>query len=282
MRIFPILLTMDLISGNMVLGDIPMSNKISQRRAERKSRLLRVLSQNGSLSVEDLADKLGISSSTLRRELHELIESGVVSLRAGTAELITTSETEFPFHARLLMNQEEKKRIAAAALDLIQNGEVIFMAGGTTTLELARLLPGHRRLTVITNVLHIANLLVDQPNINLAILGGIVRPYEQTMHGLLTEAGIQQLRADKFFYGVQAISLKHGITHSQLQEVSTDRALAAAATQTVVLADHTKFGRLAPALVLPLEKVHVIVTGKETASDIADPLREKGINVITD
>jgi DeoR family transcriptional regulator of aga operon len=281
MRIFPILLTNDLISGNMNLGAVPMSSKVSQRRAERKSRLLRVLSQNGSLSVEDLASKLGISSSTLRRELHELIESGVVSLRAGTAELVTTSETEFPFHARLLMNQEEKKRIAAAALELIQNGEVIFMAGGTTTLELARLLPGQRRLTVITNVLHIANLLVDQPNINLAILGGIVRPYEQTMHGLLTEAGVQQLRADLFFYGVQAISLQHGVTHSQLQEVSTDRALAAAATRTVVLADHTKFERLAPALVLPLEKVHVIVTGKETAARIVDPLREKGMHVIT-
>jgi DeoR/GlpR family transcriptional regulator of sugar metabolism len=257
-----------------------MSYKTSQRRAERKSRLLRALSQNGSHSVEDLAEYLGISSSTLRRELHELIESGVVSLRTGIVELVTTSEIEYPFSARLLMNQEEKKRIAAAALDLIQNGEVIFMAGGTTTLELARLLPGQRRLTVITNVLHIAELLVDQPNITLVILGGIVRSYEQTMHGLLTEAGIQQLRADKFFYGVQAISLLHGITHSQLQEVSTDRALAAAATKTVVLADHTKFDRLAPALVLPLEKVHVIVTGKETASDFVDPLREKGINVI--
>jgi DeoR/GlpR family transcriptional regulator of sugar metabolism len=264
----------------MDFGEVPMSNKISQRRAERKSRVLRALSQDGTTSIEELAGKLDISSSTLRRELHELVQSGVVSLRAGIIELITTSETEFPFHARLLMNQEEKKRIAAAALDTIQNGEVIFMAGGTTTLELARLLPGQRRLTVITNVLHIANLLVDQPNINLVILGGIVRPYEQTMHGLLTEAGIQQLRADKFFYGVQAISLQHGITHSQLQEVSTDRALAAAATKTVVLADHTKFDRLAPALVLTLEKVHLIVTGKETAADFVEPLREMGINVI--
>jgi DeoR/GlpR family transcriptional regulator of sugar metabolism len=258
-----------------------MSSRISQRRAQRKSQLLRILSQNGALSVEELAVKLSISPSTLRRELHELIESGVVSLRAGITELIAPSETEFPFHARLLMNLEEKRRIAAAALELIHNGEVIFMAGGTTTLELARLLPGRRRLTVITNVLHIANLLVDQPNISLVILGGIVRPNEQTMHGLLTEAGIQQLRADKFFYGVQAISLQHGITHSQLQEVSTDRALAAAATQTIVLVDHSKFERLAPALVLPFEKVHVIVTGKETARDYIEPLREMGINVIS-
>ncbi len=257
-----------------------MSGKISQRRAERKTRILRVLRQNSSLSVDELAKKLDISSSTLRRELQVLIESGVVNLHAGKAELITHSETEFPFHVRLLMNKEEKKRIAAAALDLIQNGEVIFMAGGTTTLELARLLPGQRRLTVITNVLHLANLLVDQPNINLVVLGGMVRSYEQTMHGLLTDAGIQQVRADKFFFGVQAISLQHGVTHGQLQEISTDRALAGAAIETIVLADHSKFGRLAPALVLPLEKVHVIVTGKETSLDYVEPLRKKGIKVI--
>jgi DeoR/GlpR family transcriptional regulator of sugar metabolism len=258
-----------------------MASKISQRRIERKSRLLRLLSQNGSFSIENLAYKMGVSTSTLRRELHEFIESGVVGLHAGNVELLTASETELPFHARVLMNLDEKKRIAVAALQTIQNGEVIFMAGGTTTLELARLLPGQRRLTVITNALHIANLLGDQPNINLVVLGGNVRPYEQTMHGLLTEAGIQQLRADKFFYGVQAISLQHGVTHSQLQEVSTDRALAAAATSTIVLVDHSKFGRLAPALVLPLDKVHVVVTGKETASEFVEPLRERGITVIT-
>jgi DeoR family transcriptional regulator, aga operon transcriptional repressor len=257
-----------------------MASIISQRKVQRKSQLLRLLSQHGSVSIEDLANKVGVSTSTLRRELHELIDSGVVSLHAGNVELIATSETEYPFHARLLMNPEEKKRIAVAALQIIQNGEVIFMAGGTTTLELARLLPGQRRLTVITNVIHIANLLVDQPNINLVILGGDVRPYEQTMHGLLTEGAIQQLRADKFFYGVQAISLQHGITHSQLQEVSTDRALAAAATKTIVLADHSKFDRLAPALVLPLDKVHVIVTGRETASEFVEPLRERGMTVI--
>lgn len=258
-----------------------MPNQISQRKAERKSRLLGLLSQNGSCSIEDLAIELGVSTSTLRRELRELIDSGVVSLHAGQVELVTTSETEFPFHARLYMNQEEKKRIALAALQLIHNGEIMFMAGGTTTLELARLLPGQRKLTVITNALPVANLLVDQPNITLVILGGNVRPHERTMHGLLTEAGIQQLRADKFFYGAQAISLQHGITHSQLQEVSTDRALAGAATQTIVLVDHSKFGRLAPGLVLPLDQVHTIVTGEETASEFIEPLRERGITVIT-
>ena len=257
-----------------------MANQISQRKVERKSRLLGLLSRNGSRSIEELAFEMGVSTSTLRRELRELIETGVVSLHAGQVELMTASETEFPFRARLYMNQEEKQRIAMAALQLIQNGEVIFMAGGTTTLELARLLPGQRRLTVITNALHIADLLVDQPNINLMILGGTVRLHERTMHGLLTEAGIQQVRADKFFYGAQAISLQHGVTHSQLQEVSTDRALAAAATQTIVLVDHSKFGRLAPALVLPLDKVHVIVTGGETALEYVEPLRERGISVI--
>ena len=114
----------------------------------------------------------------------------------------------------------------------------------------------------------------------LIALGGAVRPGEQTLHGHLTDWGVAQFRADKLIYGIEAISLQHGLTHSQIVEVSTDRALASAATQTIILADHTKFGKVAPALVMPLEKVHVIVTDRELAADIVESLCAKGIQVI--
>jgi len=107
-----------------------------------------------------------------------------------------------------------------------------------------------------------------------------VRSGEQTMHGHLTEMGVHQFRADKLFYGTEAISLQHGITHSQIVEVSTDRALANAATQVVALADHTKFGKVAPALVIPLEKVHTVVTDKDLPADTLEGLRAKNIQVI--
>jgi DeoR/GlpR family transcriptional regulator of sugar metabolism len=165
-------------------------------------------------------------------------------------------------------------------LELVQNGDTIFIAGGTTTLEFARLLPCQRRVTVITNALRVVDLLVDQPGIDLIALGGAVRPGEQTLHGHLTDWGVAQFRADKLFYGIEAISLQHGLTHSQIVEVSTDRAFAWAATQTIILADHTKFGKVAPALVMPIDKVHVIVTDRDLAPDIVESLSASGIKVI--
>ena len=255
------------------------SSSTSNKRVNRKVGLIRLIQENEPIAVNNLAQLAGLSQSTLRRELRQLVEDRLVKLNVGQVGLATSSE-EMPFAFRKMLNIDVKKRIARASLDLIQNGETIFIAGGTTTLELAKLLPRQRRLTVITNALRVANLLVDIPGIDLVVLGGAVRSGEQTMHGHLTEWGVDQFRADKLFYGSEAINLQHGITHSQIVEVSTDRALANAATQVIVLADHTKFGKVAPALVLPFEKVHIIVTDKDLPADSLEGLKATNVQVI--
>jgi DeoR/GlpR family transcriptional regulator of sugar metabolism len=250
------------------------------KNIDRQDEILRILREQGTTSIEELALTVGTSQATLRRDLRRLAEAGLLHRRAGKVDLVTPGENELPPRLRSSINRAEKQRIAQAALDLIQNGETIMISGGTTTLELARLLPGQRRLTVITNSLYVAEELVDKPGINLVVLGGEVRGGERTMHGHLTESSAQELRADKFFYGIQAISLVHGLTHNQLQEVNTDRALASSAMQVIVLADHTKFGRVAPALVLPLSRVHTIVTGWDASQEVAELLRAQGIEVL--
>ena len=256
------------------------NRSMTSKRADRKAGLLRLLQEkNEPISIQDLAHVSGLSQSTLRRELHQLIDDGLVRVNVGQVALAGSSE-EMPFAFRRMMNIDAKQRIAQAALDLIQNGETIFIAGGTTTLELARLLPRQRRLTVITNTLRVANILVDVPGIDLIVLGGAVRPGEQTMHGHLTEWGVHQFRADKLFYGVEAINIHHGVTHSQIVEVGTDRALANAATQVVVLADQSKFGKVAPAFVLALEKIHILVSAGNLPEEILQSLKAKNVQVI--
>lgn len=252
---------------------------LRSKRADRKVELIRLLQENEPISIPDLAEVSGLSQSTLRRELHGLIDDGLVKVNVGQVVLATSSE-EMPFAFRMMANIDVKQRIARAALELIQNGETIFIAGGTTTLELAKLLPRQRRLTVITNALRVANLLVDVPGIDLLVLGGALRPGEQTMHGHLTEWGVHQFRADKLFYGVEAININHGVTHSQIIEVGTDRALANAATQVVVLADHSKFGKVAPAFVLALEKINILISDNNLSREVLKSLKEKNIQVI--
>jgi len=269
---------------------------LTDKHAERKMEVLRLVQstmqsnmqssmhssvQGGSaIPLNDLAERLGVSTSTLRRDLRELQQAGAVRLVAGRVEAPGSAWAEMPFTLRMLANREEKQRIAIAALGLIQNGETIFLTGGTTILELAYLLPGQRRLTAITNSLRVANALLDKPGIELIILGGRVRSGEQTLHGLLTEWGAQQVRADKLFFGIQAVSAQHGLTHGQMVEVSTDPALADAASQVIVLADHSKLGRVAAALVLPLSKVHTLITGAEISPEQLEAFRAQNMNIM--
>jgi DeoR/GlpR family transcriptional regulator of sugar metabolism len=251
----------------------------SIKKIQRQVNLIRLLQKSEPISIPDLSQASGLSQSTVRRELHQLAEEGLVKVNVGQVTLAAFSE-EMPFSFRKMINIDLKRKIARAALELVLNGETIFIAGGTTTLELARLLPGQRRLTVITNALRVANLLVDVQGIDLVMLGGAIRSGEQTLHGHLTEWGVHQFRADKLIYGTEAINLQHGITHSQLIEVGTDRALASTATQVIVLADHTKFGKVAPAFVFPLDKVHVLVSDQDLPQETVQSLRSKGIQMI--
>jgi DeoR/GlpR family transcriptional regulator of sugar metabolism len=251
----------------------------SSKSTDRQVKLLRLLQENEPISIYELSHASGLSQSTLRRELHQLVEEGLVKINVGQVTLAALSE-EMPFAFRKMVNIDLKRKIARASLDLIQNGETIFVAGGTTTLELAKLLPGQRRLTVITNALRVANLLVDVQGIDLILLGGVTRPGEQTLHGHLTEWGVHQFRADKLIYGTEAINLQHGITHSQIVEVSTDRALASVATQVIVLADHTKFGKVAPAFVFPLDRVHILISDRGLPDETIQSLSSKNIQII--
>jgi DeoR/GlpR family transcriptional regulator of sugar metabolism len=248
--------------------------------SQRQKRILQALHSKQPISIHDLAQSVQMSDSTLRRNLQLLADLNLIVRQSGKVHWAFALDTENPFLLRGMVNEDEKQRIACAALELVHNGETIYISGGTTTLEFARLLPGKRRVTVITNSLPVANALVGDRNIKLVVLGGEVRSGEQTMHGHLALYGIEQLRADKLFYGIEAISLEHGLTHSQLVEVSTDRALINACGRTILLADHTKFGKVAPAIVIPVSQVHTIVTGSELAAEFVEGLHSRSVQVV--
>lgn len=252
----------------------------TKKKVNRKAEILDLLRTQQSTSLQELAERMHTSLSTVRRDLEEMVEEGLVRRKFGSVSMAASPGDETPFALRATLNQAEKKRIARAALELIKNGDTIYISSGTTALELARLLPGQRRVTVITNALRVANLLVDQPGIDLMLLGGALRPDEQTMHGPLTEWGTQQFRAQSMFYGVEAISARHGLTHSQVVEVNTDRAIAQMVNQVIVLVDHTKFERVAPVSVLPIAGVHIVITGQELDLPLVEELQSSGVKVI--
>ena len=223
-------------------------------RTDRRSSLVLRLREDGRASVASLARDLGVTPSTIRRDLARLEENGTLVRTYGGAALPGAIPT--PGSNRAM---EAKKAIAAAAAGLVEDGQTIAISSGSTTLELARRLVD-RRLTVITNALDIAGVLLDCDGIELVVLGGVVRPHMHSMLGHLAELALGQLRADTLFMGIGAVDPERGLMNDSIPEILTDRAFRRISRKCVVLADSSKFWQVAPAFVFGLDEVDVVVT----------------------
>jgi DeoR/GlpR family transcriptional regulator of sugar metabolism len=177
-------------------------------------------------------------------------------------------------------NAEAKQSIGTAAAALVEEGETIFLGSGTTTLAVAGSLPQGGSYTVVTNSLTILNALAGRPNVTLIVLGGLFRYSELSMIGHITEHAMEELRADKVIMGIRAINSSDGLTNDSLPEAMTDRAIVNLGRQVIVVADHTKFGRVSTVLVAPIAAVDVIVTDGMAPTDQVEAIRTAGVEVI--
>lgn len=246
---------------------------------QRQREILSYIANRKSAQVQELSDLFNISLATVRRDLAQMEEEGVIRRVHGGAVFIENL-AEPPALQRRVHHPEYKQRIGRAAADLVGDGETILITSGTTTEAMIPFLAGKHNLTVITNAINAAYQLAHYPDISVIVLGGWLRHSEFSLLGHLTEQALQDLRADRVFHGVFGISAEHGLTGSYLQEAQTDRALIAAASALIVLADHTKFGQIGPIRLAPTQAVAVVVTDMEAPAPEVQKLMHMGISVI--
>jgi DeoR/GlpR family transcriptional regulator of sugar metabolism len=247
---------------------------------ERQEQVLRFVEQRQRVAVADICQQFGVSVATARRDLETLAERGVVQRVHGGALAIRRAPPELPALERAGEQADEKRRIGQAAAALIGDGETVFLSSGTTTLEVARSLRGQRRLTVITNSLLALNELADAPEITLVALGGMLRRSEMSFIGHITEQALAEVRADKVIIGIRAIDAQQGLTNDFLPETMTDRAIMRIAREVIVVADHSKCGRVSAAFVAPLSAMHALVTDAATPPEFIEALAAQGIRVL--
>jgi DeoR/GlpR family transcriptional regulator of sugar metabolism len=245
------------------------------RDAERRTQLLDRLRARGHASVAELARGMGVTSSTIRRDLRRLERDGRLLRTYGGAALRDRPTSSVAMDPQ----REAKHRIAVAAASLVRDGDTIGISSGTTALEFARQLT-ERRLTVVTNALDVAGVLLDRPGIELIVLGGVVRPGMHSMLGHLAELASRELRADSLYMGIGAISLDNGLMNDSVPEILTDRALRRMARSCTVLADASKFEHVATGYVFGLEEVDTIVTDGGVSPEVVDGLTALGIRTI--
>ncbi len=249
-------------------------------REERKRKISQFIKQNKKGTVAELSKLFEVSESTIRRDLEQLDEQGVIQRAHGGAVIAEPAAPEPPIIQRMAENEEEKRRIGRAAAELIRDAETVFLGSGTTTLEVARNLVEKDNLTVITNTLNIANLFAGKPNITVIVVGGLLRPSELSMIGHITEQVLKELHADKVIMGIRAIDVQAGLTNDYLPETMTDRAIINFSSEVILVADHTKFGKISTAYVAPVERITVLVTDSDTDPETLACLEEMGIRVI--
>jgi len=154
------------------------------------------------------------------------------------------------------------------------------LGSGSTVAYVARYLADRKNVTVITNALTVADELAMAAGVTVVMTGGVLRPSEMSLIGHIAESALQDLRVDKVIIGMRAISVHAGMTHDYLPEVMTDRAIIEMADSLVVVADHTKFDRVAPAFVAPVSRITMLVTDVEADPDMVAQFKARGVEVI--
>lgn len=253
--------------------DVPLKER-------RQRQILELAQSSQQVTVGELSRRFGVSEITIRRDLQDLADQGLLQRAHGGAITFPVAPPEPPVMQRCCEQEDEKNRIGKAVAQLVNDGETILLSSGTTVLEVISNLH-NKHITVITNSLPIMNAVADLPSIKLVGLGGVFRRSEMSLIGHLTEQSLTEVRADKVIMGIRAIDLEHGLTNDYLEETLTDRAILRTGREVIIAADHTKIGRVSTAFVAPLSAVHTLVTDKGAPEEFLTALIERGIRVIT-
>lgn len=247
---------------------------------ERRQEIVKLISENRMVKASELVERYHVSMETIRRDMEYLEEKGYLTRVYGGAVARTMYGLEPEYSAREVKNYQEKLLIGRAAVDLVEDGDTILMDVGTTMLEFARFLKGHRRVTVFTNAMQIAMALVMDTNIRVIQLGGNVRPGELATSGFIAEDTVGRFCFDKAFLGVGGLTMDKGITDYHMEEANLRRHFVENAQKVIALADYSKFGIKAMNRVCDIKQVDIIVTDKRADKNIINEFRGLGKSVI--
>jgi DeoR family glycerol-3-phosphate regulon repressor len=225
----------------------------------RHKGILDLAAAEGRVAVEDLAGRFGVTPQTIRRDLNELCERGLLTRMHGGARP-PNSVANVSYDERQFEYAEEKRRIGLAAASMIPRNCSIILNIGTTTEQVARAIYEHRDLVVITNNLNVVNILRRSPAKEIIIAGGVVRQSDGGVVGEATTDFIRNFRADIAVIGASAVADDGAILDFDYREVSVARTIIETAHQTLLVFDHSKFEKRAPVRICDVGDVDTVIT----------------------
>lgn len=256
-------------------------------REERLRRIVQMLTENGTVRVSDIARRFDISDSTVRLDLKELEQRGLIVRTHGGA--ITPEfrsgrpvlEVQKDFPQRLVEHIKQKEAIGMAAADLVGNGETIMIDGGTTTRQVFYNLNKHRQLILVTNVVNTYPNLVSNDDIRVVLTGGELEPGSMTLLGEVGQLTLSRYRASKAILGIDAVSAPFGITTLELQTAALKKCMIENSDTLIIVADSSKINKVSLVPVAPLATVDILVTDDGIDPGARAEIESMGVQVIT-
>lgn len=248
--------------------------------AERRQMVVDIVTRQGAQSVAELAAATGASAVTVRRDLADLQTRGLLLRRHGGA-VAPGFETHEPSYAEKTgVAAEAKAAIGVVAATLVRPGDSVILGAGTSTQALARALHNASDLVVVTNSVLVAQELANAPGVEVVMTGGNLRGSTFSLIGAAAERSLAAISASRTFLSGNGMTAERGLSTPHAGVASMDRALAAAAREVVVLADHTKIGVDALVQTVPPEGIATVVTDGGTDRRSVASLRRAGITVL--
>jgi DeoR/GlpR family transcriptional regulator of sugar metabolism len=247
-------------------------------REERHRHILSTLRRDGKIVATDLSLALGVSEDTVRRDLRELGEAGLLQRVHGGA--LPRSPATASHIARQRQAPEAKQVIARAAVRLLRPGQVILLDGGTTTLRVAHEMPPDFQATVITNSPAIAVALAEHPRIEVVVIGGKMLKDDLVTIGTMAVEALHMIRTDICLLGICSIHPDVGLSVLDLEEAHVKRAMITGASEVVALADRSKLGTAAPYVIGPIHMLTHLITEQGVGDEALAPYRAAGITVL--
>jgi DeoR/GlpR family transcriptional regulator of sugar metabolism len=248
---------------------------------ERRDAIMRALLPSGAATVAELADGLGVSEMTIRRDLGVLAAQQLVEKVHGGAVLAKGGAAEPHFATKRRINAPAKAAIAEAAAALVHDGMTVALSAGTTTWQVARRLRGGglRDLTFVTNSLNVAGALEANGWHSIVVSGGSFRTPSDALVGPFANQTLRQLNADLLLLGVHSIDARVGLTTPNVAEAETNRVMVAGARRVVAVADSSKLGQVSLATFASCDEVDELITDTGADQATLDALAATGLGI---
>ncbi len=247
--------------------------------AQRRQRILQIVERQEAATVSQLSRLLKISAVSIRRDLRELEQAGLLERTHGGALRNGSSVAEPSLAEKEVSNPVEKRAIARAALGMISGGETVMLDAGSTTLEMARHWKAGPDVTVVTNAVNLACELARTAAEPL-VLGGTLREKTLALVGPIAQRTLADLHIDTLFLAANAVDLQKGVTTPNLAEAHIKQAMVASAKRVVLVCDHSKFGKVAFCRVCGIERLSCVVTDANTPRKYLREFQKRGVKVV--